>query len=313
MMRFLALPLLLLAATAGATEGGMGRPITGMQGYSAAGYIPAQPGWVLGLSSIYYSGDLERGRTVPLLGQVSSGMESTVSYNLASLTYVWGQSGGDTPWSAASSLGLPYQITRVAASFTTPFGGISGSDESSEFADILVTPLAVSYHISDLEHVSLSLPMYVPTGEYDVRQLANAGQNVWTVMPTMAYSKLDGKGGEFTSQAAFEMYSRNSDTQYRSGTLFRLDLFWLATPASNGLGWGIAGGWIQQVDDDDGLGSELSSGFKGSSLGFGPMLNWSGKFGAQTAAVNLKWVPEFYARNRPKGNGISLGLTLPLP
>lgn len=306
------LPVLgFVSAPLWASEGGMGRPITGMQAYSAAAFLPSEPGWIFSVSSIYYQGDIEHGRTVPVLGQVSKGMETALSYNLASIKYVWNNSDSTSPWSVASAIGLPYQFTRIDASLSAPVVG-GAADDSSEFADILLTPIIASYHISELEHFSLSLPTYIPTGEYDTQRLANAGQNVWTVMPTMAYSKLDGNGGEFTSQAAMEIYSRNSDTHYRSGSLFRLDLFWLAPAWKNGLGWGIAGGWIQQLDDDDGFGAELSSGFRGSALGFGPMLNWSGKFGKQTASANLKWVPEFYARNRPQGNAVSLALVLPV-
>lgn len=307
--RLLAMSCLLASGFALASEGGMGRPITGMQGYSAAGQLPSESGWIFSLSSINYEGDIAAGRNVPLLGQVSGGMDVSVSWNLASLTYVW--NGAGPQWSLASGLGLPYQFTEVEAHLSLPLSSVGAEDSSSDLADILVTPIIASYHISELEHVSLSLPIYVPTGEYDPQRLANPGQNVWTVMPTMAYSKLDGKGGEFTSQAAFEIYSRNSDTQYRSGTLFRLDLFWLAPAAANGLGWGIAGGWIQQMTDDDGFAADHSSGFRGAALGAGPMLNWGGKFGKQAASVNLKWVPEFYTRNRPRGNGISLGLSLP--
>lgn len=293
-----------------ASEGGMGRPITGMQGYSMAAVVSADPGWIFSLGSIYYEGKLESGRNVPVIGTVSDGIQPTISYNLANLSYVWNSS--DSSWgkqfNIASSVGLPYQYTRVEANLSS----LHTEDDSAALADILVTPLQLSYHISQLEHFSLSLPVYVPTGEYDPRRLANAGQNVWTVMPTMAYSKLDGNSGEFTSQAALEIYSRNSDTQYRSGSLFRLDLFWLAAAASNGWNWGVAAGWIQQLDDDDGPGTNLSSGFKGAALGAGPMLNWSGKFGKQAASFNMRWVPDFYARNRPKGNGLSIGLTLPL-
>lgn len=287
----------------------MGRPVTGMQGYSDAGDIPPVPGWVFSLSSIYYDGSISRGREVPVLGNVSGGISPTVSYTIVNLTRTWGGDKGGISY--ASSLGLPLQSTKVRADFKALGPGVSTTDESTDLADILVTPIIASYRIAEGESFSFSLPIYAPTGEYDPQRLANAGQNVWTVMPTLAYSKLDGKGSEFTSMAAIEVYSKNEDTDYQSGALFRVDVLWLTPLSKPGWAMGLAGGWIQQLQDDNGTLADRLGGFHGSSLGAGPQLGWGGKFGKQAVAVSARWVPEFYARNRPRGNGFSVDLTLP--
>ncbi|MFP3541041.1 transporter, partial [Pseudomonas sp. SIMBA_044] len=108
-----------------------------------------------------------------------------------------------------------------------PRGRTLGSgDTGTQFADILVTPIAAGYHIDEVNHVSFSLPIYVPTGAYNDDRLANAGQNNYTFMPTVAFTHLDGKGGEFTLSSALEFYTENDATDYRNGNIFTLDALW---------------------------------------------------------------------------------------
>ncbi|MGH8399268.1 MAG: SphA family protein, partial [Gammaproteobacteria bacterium] len=90
-----------------ATEGGVGRPITGQQVFSNAGVVPPDPGWVMSLTSIWYDGKLKGSRTVPIAGELSSGLDMKVSYTLANFTHVWDTGKGR--WSYASAIGVPVQ------------------------------------------------------------------------------------------------------------------------------------------------------------------------------------------------------------
>jgi hypothetical protein len=289
-----------------AAEGGVGRPITGQQVFSNAGIVPPEAGWVMSLTSIWYDGDLKGKAQVPIAGALSTGLDMKVSYTMANFTHIWDTGKGR--WNYASAIGVPVQYTDVTASVTGPRGKTLGNEDTgTQFADMLVTPIAAGYHIDEVNHISLSLPIYVPTGAYNDDRLANPGQNNYTFMPTVAFTHLDGKGGEFTLSSALEFYTENDATDYRNGNIFTLDALW-THGFGNGWNAGIAAGYIQQVTDDSGSGA--TSGFRGRSVGAGPAVGWAGKFNDAQASVSARWVPEFDTKNRPEGNGISVNLTL---
>lgn len=307
------IPMVLVAATLAsasvfAVEGGVGRPITGQQVFSNAGIIPPEPGTVVSITSIYYDGQLKGSRPVPINGQISAGLDMKISYTMANFTHVWDTGKGR--WNFASAVGVPVQDTRIDASITGPRGRTLGqNDSATQFADLLITPFAAGYHFSATDHISFSMPIYLPTGAYDKDRLANAGQNTYTFMPTVAFTHLDGKGGEFSLMSAVELYTRNNATDYRNGSVFTLDGLWTV---GLGEGWnaGIAGGLVKQITDDKGSTADALNGFRGHSFGAGPIVGWSGKFSDLQTSVNLRWVPEFHTENRPQGDGVSLNLTM---
>ena len=301
--------LMLVPLCAAATEGGIGRPITGQQVYSDAGVVPPTPGFVFALSSIYYSGELDSARKVSVGRVISAGLDAKVSYNIANLTYVWDTGPGR--WNFASAIGLPVQYTKAEIGVATLLrGGLSKTDSNTNFADILINPIVAGYHISETDHLALSLPIYAPTGSYDPDRLANAGQHTWTFSPTLAYTKLLPGGGEFSALTAVDFYTRNNDTDYKNGAVFRIDAMWTTTVAPQ---WhlGVVGGWIEQLQNDTGATADKLSGFKGYAVGLGPIVTWSGKIGNQPAAFSARWVHDVDVKNRPKGNGVALSLTLP--
>ena len=289
-----------------AAEGGVGRPITGQQVFSDAGIVPPEPGWVMSLTSIWYDGDLKGNAQVPIVGALSTGLDMKVSYTMANFTRVWDTGKGR--WNYASAIGVPVQYTDITASITGPRGRTLGTEDTgTQFADMLVTPIAAGYHFDELNHIAFSLPIYVPTGAYNDDRLANSGQNTYTFMPTVAFTHLDGKGGEFTLSSGLEFYTENDATDYRNGNIFTLDALW-THGFGNGWNAGLVAGYIQQVTDDSGSGA--TSGFRGRSVGAGPTVGWSGKFADAQANISARWVPEFDTKNRPEGNGISVNLTL---
>ncbi|AAY92124.1 hypothetical protein QF008_003708 [Pseudomonas protegens] len=304
----LALCLLAASPLLHAAEGGVGRPITGQQIYSNAGIIPPEPGWVMSLTSIYYDGELKGSGQVPIIGDLSSGLKMKVSYTMGNFTRVWDTGKGR--WNYASAIGVPVQYTDIQASLTGPRGRTVGTQDSgTQFADLLVTPIAAGYHINERDHIALSLPIYVPTGAYNDNRLANPGQNNYTFMPTIAFTHLDGKGGEFSLMGALEFYTRNDAADYRNGDILRLDGLWTH---GFGSGWnaGLVVGYIQQISDDQGPTADKLNGYRGRSVGAGPTLGWSGKFADAQANISARWIPEFDTKNRPEGNGVSVNLTL---
>lgn len=291
-----------------AAEGGVGRPITGQQVFSNAGVIPPAPGWVMSLTSIWYDGEIKGSRGAPISGEVSAGIKMKVSYTMANLTHVWDTGKGQ--WNYASVIGVPVQYTDIDAAVTGPRGRTLGtSDSGTQFADALITPIAAGYHFDELNHIAFSLPIYVPTGAYNEDRLANPGQNNYTFMPTVAFSHLDGKGGEFTLSGNLQFYTENKATDYRTGDIFTLEALW-THGFGNGWNAGLVAGYVQQISDDKGDTADTLNGFRGRSVGAGPTVGWSGKFADAQASVSARWVPEFDTKNRPEGNGVAVNMTL---
>ena len=87
-LRYLLLATLSLAVgPVVAVEGGIGRPITGMQVSPYAGIVPAQPGWLWQAGYTYYSGEIGGSREVPVAGQIAVGLEADM--NLVSATGIY--------------------------------------------------------------------------------------------------------------------------------------------------------------------------------------------------------------------------------
>lgn len=288
---------------AGAVEGGVGRPITGQQITPFAGIIPPDPGFIWQLGYITYEGDIGASRQIPVGGEIALGLEASFDVALAAGVYVW-----DTPkghWNYATMLTVPFIWVDAAANLT--LGPVSGGldDSDSGLFDLTFAPIIASYHISELEHVSYSLYVYAPTGDYEAGKLANPGLNNWTFAPTIGYTKLFMKGGlELSVSSAVEFYTENPDTDYRNGEVFTTDaLLMMRTP--KGFGFGAVAGWIEQISSDKSptLPDDLD-GFKGHSLGLGPALAYSHKSaGGGTFDVNFRWVFEFDTKNRFEGDG----------
>ena len=285
-----------------ATEGGVGRPITGEQITPYAGIVPSTDDWIVSLTTIYYQGSLGASKTVPVAGTVTAGLNYQVMYTMANLIKTWGITEGG--WNFASSFGVPFQYTNASS-----FHGLLPNDHATQFADLFITPVIAGYHFSQTDHIALSVQIYAPTGAYSTSRLANAGQNTWTFTPTVAYTHLiPSQNIELSANYGVEFYTPNDQTQYHNAPISVLDLLALKR-FKNGWGVGVVGGWIQQLGDDSGGIAEITGGASGYSLGLGPMVTWSGKLSNTPVSATLRWVNEFEASRRPKGNAVQLSLS----
>ena len=284
---------------AGATEGGIGRPITGMQIAPYAGIVPPTSDWIVSLNTIYYEGSVSASKALPIAGKVTQGLDYTISYTLINAVKTWGITAGG--WNFATSFGVPVQYTNVSS-----FHGLLPNDHSTQFADVFFTPVVAGYHLTKLDHVALSVQIYAPTGAYNPNRLANAGQNTWTFTPTIAYTHIfPAQNIEFSLNYGLEFYTPNGDTQYHNAPVSVLDVMALKRFAG-GWGAGIIGGYIQQVGNDTGGIAQLTGGTQGHAAGIGPMVTWNGKIDKTPVGATLRWVNEFNVSNRPKGNAVEL-------
>jgi hypothetical protein len=297
--------VLLLTNHAAATEGGVGRPITGMQVAPYAGVVPPTADWILSVNTIYYEGSLGRDKTLPVAGTLSAGIDYTVAYTLVNAVRTWGVTEGG--WNFASSFGIPIQYTHVST-----FNKVLPDDSGTQFADLFFTPLVAGYHLSKVDHIALSLQIYAPTGAYRATRLANAGQNTWTFTPTIAYTHLfPTQNIEFSVNYGIGFYTPNPDTHYHNAPVSVLDLLALKR-FSSGWGLGIVGGYIQQLGSDSGGLANVVGGDQGHAVGVGPLVTWSGKLDKVPVSASLRWVNEFNAVNRPKGNAVQLTFAVTL-
>ena len=299
----------LSAAPAGATEGAMGRSITGMQITSYAGVIPPEPGMQWSLSYVHYEGKISGNRQAPIAGQISLGLEADVSLTAATGVYVWPTKAGK--WNFASMLTVPYVTADVTANLVGPLGGRRQvKDSASNLFDVYFAPVIAGYHIDPVQHVSFGVYVYAPTAKYDPSRLANPGMNVWTVSPSVGYTHLFQKGTlEFSVLGALDWYGRNDDTDYKNGVVARTDVL-LVKRTPSGWGFGAAGGWIQQLQDDEGDTADRLNGFKGRSFGLGPVLTYGKKWsGGEHVDVSFRYIGEFSVKNRFEGDPWSLSIS----
>jgi hypothetical protein len=126
----------------------------------------------------------------------------------------------------------------------------------------------------------------------------------------VAYTKLLPEHNiELSANYGVNFYTPNDKTHYHNAPLSVLDLLALKRFTS-GWGVGVIGGWIQQIGDDSGGGAaDLTAGANGHSIGIGPIVTYAGKVSGTPVSASLRWVNEFEALNRPKGNAVELSVS----
>jgi hypothetical protein len=162
--------------------------------------------------------------------------------------------------------------------------------------DVIIDPFILGWHSKNF-HVTAGLDIYVPTGTYDKKHLANPGRNYWTFEPVVAATFRSDSGFEISGKFMYDFNLKNSDTNYRSGQEFHFDYI-VGYHLGN---WALgAGGYVyrQTTDDEvDGVSVE-PDGFQGRVYSIGPVLSYS----FRNMSFTLKWQSEFKAENRPEGD-----------
>ncbi|MBF6023135.1 SphA family protein [Lysobacter niastensis] len=292
---------LAVAMPAHAVEGALGRTITGTNITSYAGVIPPAPGFTAGVGYVHYSGDIGGSREVPLNNVVSLGVDAT--FDMLSLTGVYVWDTGEGRWNFASMGALPLANVEVDANVSLgPRTGRVSDEDGWGLFDPFFAPVIASYHFDKTHHMSLALYVYTDWGSYDANRLANLSLNNWTFSPTVGYTQLMQKGTlEFSVLGAFDIYTKNDATDYENGTVFRLDAQ-LIKRFANGWGVGGIGGWIEQIEDDDGPTADRLNGFKGRAFALGPTVNYTKHWKGGQVEFAARWLQEFDVKNRIEGD-----------
>lgn len=299
-----------LAFASRAEEGGSAHYMPG----SMASFIdafPGQPGGIAVLNLFaYYDASAPIRQQLPLGGLLASGLDAKVYAESVAAFYQppWNVLGG----SPAFGIAVPYLWMEVKgqAQRIEPDGTLgpvySARDTANGIGDMTIIPFMLGWtNIAPDLKVDVRLPIYVPTGEFEVGQLANLGKNYWTFEPGIMASWLSSKiGTEVSLYTGVDFNTRNDATDYTSGTSFHLD----ATVAQHlplfggFVGVGANAFYYQQLTGDSGSGARLGD-FKSMTVGVGPVLSYVRPLGNKSQLLaELKWLPELDVNNRLKGD-----------
>lgn len=292
-----------------AVEAGIGRSFAGAQITPYVGVIPPDPGFMASLNYFHIDGKVGTGGQVPIAGTAAVNLDATIDVAAASVVYVWDTGPGQ--WNFASIVALPFDDVEVTGDVALGPASVRTTDSDSGLFDMLFVPALASYHASPIDHWSFGLYISAPTGSYTPGQLANNSLNYWTFAPGVGYTHLFQEGAlEFSTLAAFDINSTNDATEYRSGTVFRLDAM-LTKRFPSGWSVGLVGGLLEQVSDDSGTSlADQLDGFRGHSYGLGPSLGYTRKFSA-TSSLDLafRYVVNLDASKQLEGDPLLLAIT----
>ena len=289
-------------------EGGMQRPISGMQIAPFAGVIPPEPGFAVATSEIYYSGSIGGATNVPIANLFVANVDVKASFTPITLLYIW-----PTPtkaWNFASAVGFPLAWVQGEASISVGPLTVRKKDSVFGLYDLVFTPLIASHHFGETDHLAFNFTFWAPTGSYETGKLANLSLNNWSFVPGIAYTKIVSEGNiELTGIWNMYFYTDNPATHYQSG--IQSDLEGLAIKRfKNGFGIGFVGSWIQQVTDDEGTLADRLNGFVGRSFGIGPIATYSTKIGKSHLDFNARWIHDFDVSKAVEGNGFNFTASL---
>lgn len=300
-----------LPATSLATEGALGRSITGAQITPYVGIIPPDPGLHFSISYINYSGNIGGSREVPIGGLAAVNLRAKVDLYAATFAYIWDTGKGR--WNIASMFTMPYIRPDVTAGLVIGQRQGQVKDSASGPFDLYFAPVIASYHVSEVEHWSFGLYVYAPTARYDKGRLANLGMNTWTFTPGVGYTHLFDRGSiELSGLVGVDFSTKNNATDYKNAPVAHLDLLAMKRTPS-GWGFGAVFGWIQQTSDDKGPTADRLNGFKGRALGAGPAIDYKKTFSKDSSIdFTLRYVKEFDVKNRVKGEPLVLNVSFAL-
>jgi hypothetical protein len=294
----LAFPLAPIAAFA--EEGGAGRVLPG----GASTLIdlpPTKPGWVVETMFLNYQGDASVRRSFPIAGLLSAGLDArSDAFTLGGLYTL-----EPTLLGAHFSLGafLPYVWMKVTADLQLGPLQRTRTDKANGIGDLLLMPAMLAWKVGYWQFDAF-LPIYAPTGDYTVGQLANPGLNHWTFDPTVGVDfNHDKLGFNAALHTGFAISTENPDTNYRNGTVFHLDgsIQQLLPLGPGFVGVGVEGFYFKQITGDSGAGATLG-GFEGSTAGVGPVLTYVLPVGKNTLVGEVRWLKELEAKRRLEGD-----------
>ena len=294
--------LLAMPTGASAGEGGTSHILPGGNA-TLVDLPPTTPGFFFKPMLLNYRGDASA--RVPTAAGVAANMNVEANTLVLGGGYGLGQTvRGGAHVSVAAF--LPYTSLDISAN-SEALGGIRINSKVSDFGDLTLVPLMLAWKSDEWQYDFL-MPVYAPTGSYELGRLGNPGLNYWTVDPIVGAAYSNAKSGlNAAVHLGYAMYTENADTDYRSGNVLHLDAsVQQIVPLGSGFATlGLEAWYFQQVTCDSGAGATLGC-FKGRTAGIGPVLGYIQPVGKEKLLFEAKWLPELDTENRLKGDYVWL-------
>lgn len=168
----------------------------------------------------------------------------------------------------------------------------------------------LGWHKSKL-HYSVATLVNVPIGQWEFGNPVSIGFHRWAIDTTGAMTYFNPKTGlELSGAAGVTFNIKNEDTDYKTGTELHFEAAAMQH-LSHTASVGLHGYAYKQVSGDSGSAAKLGS-FKGQVFAIGPALNYTFKIGKTPVVANFRYLHEFGAENRLKGDAAFLNLAIPL-
>ena len=174
--------------------------------------------------------------------------------------------------------------------------------------DILFEPLLLAWHPDQLDVVA-AYGFWAPTGNFSRAHPAEPGKGFWSHMLTLGATWYP--TGDKTLAAAllnrYEFHTRNDRLDATPGHSYTLE-WGLSKTIIESVDVGLIGYYQQQVTADHGRGMHLVSGrARDRVVAMGPEVN--AFLPMLPMFASLRYVREFSAKDRPKGNTVTLTVT----
>jgi hypothetical protein len=205
------------------------------------------------------------------------------------------------------AVALPFTSLDISGNVQLPNGGqVARGNSVSGFGDLTVLPVMLAWKRESWTYMA-TLPIYIPTGNYELGRLGNTGLNYWTVDPTVGFMYSTKKGLNSILLMGYAMNGENEDTNYKSGSMLHIEgTIEQIIPVGKGLmTFGLEAFYYDQLTGDSGSGATLGD-FKGMTTGVGPLIGYIKPMGKQNLVLEAKWLTELDTKNRVEGDMIWL-------
>lgn len=296
----IALAFTLVCGIAHTGEGGSSHVLPGATA-TLVDLPPAKPGTFLKPMYAHYDA------SAPVPMPTAAGIVADLKATVDTLVIGGGHTFETTVMGGAyytAALFVPYVEIELSGELQLPGGRLLSKKTSvTDFGDMTIVPVMLAWKIDEWQ-LDTMLPIYAPTGSYKDGRLGNPSLNYWTFDPNVgvAYS---GKESGFNGmlRAGYAINTENNATEYESGSILHIEgAVEQMIPAGSGfVALGAEAFYFDQLTCDSGNGATLGC-FEGETAGLGPVLGYILPLGAQSLALEVKWLKELDTTNRLEGD-----------